>query len=131
MFTYCLVNRPFMIGAQPKAGFIKTEPRPSEDDDLYQVARHGFAIYDRKLTHEEEKSFELAPVLSKEDLDDLAAQVANSYTKYRDAIIEMVANKEREWVANNFFEKARRLYPGYSPALPEYFPQLVYHKLVS
>ena len=129
-YRYCLFNRPLGIGAQPK-GVVATEPRPAEGEDWYEIARHGFVIYDRKLTHDEEKAFELPPILGQDDLDALAQDVAASYAKYRGDIVEMLANKERAWVAANFTEKARRMYPGYAPALPEGFPAQVYRYLTT
>lgn len=129
-YRYCLFNRPLGIGAQPK-GVIATEPRPAEGENWYEIARHGFAIYDRKLSYEEEKAFELAPVLGQADLDDLAAQVADSYAQHKEDIIDMVDHGEKAWVASNFLETGRRLYSGYRPALPENFPQLVYHRLIT
>lgn len=67
-YRYCLFNRPLGIGAQPK-GVVTTEPRPAEGEDWYDIARHGFVIYDRKLTPDEEKAFELPPILGQDDLE--------------------------------------------------------------
>lgn len=77
----------------------------------------------------QEKSFELAPVLNPEDLDDLAAKVACDYREHRSAIV-MMNGEDKAWVRTAFFEKGRRLYPGYHPALPDNFPDLVYGKLM-
>lgn len=56
--SYKMVYRPFSIGCQPKAGFVRydEEYRPSVS------GYYGIVTYDRELTAEEIRRFELVEV---------------------------------------------------------------------
>ena len=128
-YRYCLYNRPFSLGAQPKEGWVRCEPRPAPGEPHHDLARHGIVVYNRKLTQEEERSYELPPILSRQAISELATQVADSYTKYREGIWEQHLEGEQAWIEDAFLDKAGKLYPGLPPSLPRYFAELVFLKL--
>ena len=71
-FRYGLINRPLDAFTAPK-GFTGSEPAPAEHSDY---ARHGIVVYDRRLTPEEVKAFELAVII---DGDEARNGVAASF----------------------------------------------------
>lgn len=128
-YRYCLYNRPFSLGAQPKEGWVRCEPRPAPGEPHHELARHGIVVYDRKLTQEEERSFELPPILSRAAVSELATQVSDRYAHYRDEIWVRYCKGDRDWLEGDFLETGRSLYPGLPPSLPRYFAELVFLKL--
>lgn len=95
---YALVNRPAGLGAVPKEGMVRVEPRPEKGQDHYDMARHGFVVYDRELTANEQQDFELAPALDGEARAAVAAQLAmNLPPRYVEKSIEMAAKNPGYW----------------------------------
>lgn len=62
-WKYACVNRPPMFGAVP-GGAIRHDP----PDPEIPMARHGFVVYDRELTDEECRSYELYPHIRLHDI---------------------------------------------------------------
>ncbi|MBK8117397.1 MAG: hypothetical protein IPK44_24225 [Candidatus Accumulibacter sp.] len=60
-YRYGLVNRPASMGAVPNIEYT-IEPRPLPGQPHHDIARHGIMVTGRKLTDEEVKAFELAPI---------------------------------------------------------------------
>lgn len=95
---YALVNRPAGVGAVPKEGMVRVEPRPDKGQDHYDMARHGFVIYDRELTAKEQQDFELAPALDGAGQEALAAELANDMEEeYVAGALEMAAEDPGFW----------------------------------
>ena len=95
-YRYALVNRPPGPGATPRDGMIRVDPRPEEDADHYDMARHGIAVYDHELTPEEQKNFELAPIVEGEARAALAEQLAQKQ-KYVAKTIELADEDPDFW----------------------------------
>lgn len=87
-YRYACVNRPAGYASVP-TGYIKVEDRPTTDSPYYDLARNGFVVYDRPLTSEEMKSYELAKIFTDSDekalidemLSDDLLEYADSYIK--------------------------------------------------
>lgn len=71
---YGMNNRPLSIGTQPK-GFTDHQPN-------HEAFRHGAVAYDRPLSEEEQKSFELTPIRDKSDISDVAKKVVSELGEY-------------------------------------------------
>lgn len=95
-YRYALVNRPPGPGATPRDGMIRVDPRPEEDADHYDMARHGIAVYDHELTPDEQKNFELAPIVEGEARAALAEQLAQKQ-KYVAKTIELADEDPDFW----------------------------------
>ena len=98
-FKYRLLYRPLSIGTHPKEGFVKHE----EDGTKY-----GQLTYNRKLSKEEVKQFELEPVVNtdiyngkdivymEEGADKYLATV--SFTEYRGRKFAQIAKRDLEGI---------------------------------
>lgn len=73
MFSYALVNRPAGIGTVPRNIEYSVLPRPASGHPHHDLARHGILVTIRRLTPDELRSFELAPLAD----DELLARLAN------------------------------------------------------
>ena len=119
-YKYAMVNRPVGIGAIPK-GHTRTEPRPNKGKPHYDMARHGIVVYDRPLSSDEIKSFELSQILTDSESDDLAIRVAKAYEKFAAKIIEKSKDDPSFW--NEYADKkVRQLYSDYGrpPSIPDW-----------
>ncbi|EQB4319555.1 head protein [Enterobacter hormaechei] len=80
-FKYALQLRPASLGTIPD-GNTAILPRPENaDDPYYDYMRHGAVTYDRKLTDEEIKGFDLLYLPDSDELQTLAEQIANGRMK--------------------------------------------------
>ncbi|WP_431642118.1 head protein [Enterobacter hormaechei] len=80
-FKYALQLRPASLGTIPD-GNTAILPRPENaDDPYYDYMRHGAVTYDRKLTDEEIKGFDLLYLPGSDELQSLAEQIANGRMK--------------------------------------------------
>ena len=120
-YRYGLFNRPADIGTVPK-GMLRVDPRPEEgvDDDTendhYQTARHGVVVYDRKLTDEETKQFELSPLLSGKDLDDAIAKTVFELSDYAPEYVRMAA-QDREQFTTAAYNAMERSATAFKPSI--------------
>lgn len=80
-FKYALQLRPASLGTIPD-GNTAILPRPENvDDPYYDYMRHGAVTYNRKLTDEEVKGFDLLYLPGGDELQSLAEQIANGRMK--------------------------------------------------
>lgn len=87
-YRYALRARPPGIGAIPTEGMIRVDPRPAENDPLHHIARHGFVVYNRPLTDQEQYQFELRKVPSVKEEQLLVEKVVGQMSSRRGAVIE-------------------------------------------
>jgi Defence against restriction A C-terminal len=129
IWKYAMVNRPVGIGTAPK-GYIGVDDRPPAGAPHHDMARHGILVYDRQLSAEETKSFELAPLV--DDMEPLAKKVAQDKSEYAEGYTE-AANAGEDWVRQNILTAAQELSPGFRPSLadPAKFVQMVLAKLAA
>ena len=119
-YRYGLFNRPADIGTVPK-GMLRVDPRPEEgvddtENDHYQTARHGVVVYDRKLTDEETKQFELSPLLSGKDLDDAIAKTVSELSDYAPEYVRMAA-QDREQFTTAAYNAMERSATAFKPSI--------------
>lgn len=80
-FKYALQLRPASLGTIPD-GNVAILPRPDNTDDpYYDYMRHGAVTYDRRLTEDEIKGFDLLYLPGSDELQSLADQIANGRMK--------------------------------------------------
>ncbi|NCA72992.1 MAG: hypothetical protein EOM91_23650, partial [Sphingobacteriia bacterium] len=82
-FIYAAVNRPPGYATVPD-GYVRVEERPEIGAPFFDIARHGFVIYERPLTDKETRSYELSPLL------DEAGELA---------IVEAIVSESAEYAA--------------------------------
>ncbi len=111
-YRYAMRNRPVGIGTAPK-DFISTEPRPGEGEPHYEMARNGVAVYDRKLTDEETKNFEMSPMVEGEGMNEYADAVIEKMGRYASKYAEMDADE----FSNEVADKLSSADKGYRPSL--------------
>lgn len=119
LFKYALVNRPFGIGTCPKEGVVGTDNRPAKGHDHYDMARHGIVIYDRKLTDQETKNFELAFIADGHDRLEIAHDVAETMKRYAKPYLEMYTGSadDRDDFVKNVSQKLKSSAKGYPPSV--------------
>jgi hypothetical protein len=98
-----------MMGAVPRGGLMRNDPRPQEGEDHYTIARHGFAIYSRELSEKEIYNFDLGYVVDGSNRENLAASVAGELTENADTILDFV-KKEPEYIYEIFAETAQKVF---------------------
>lgn len=116
-FKYAMVNRPVGIGTAPK-GVVRTEDRPKPNEAHYDMARNGVAVYDRKLTHEETKSFEMAHMVADDEMSEYVDVVVNALVVYANGYYEMACNKPDDFY-RQVFEKLKSNVMGYVPSIAD------------
>ena len=128
-YKYAMVNRPAGMATCPK-GFIRLENRPSKDEEHYDYARNGVAIYDRELTDHETKSFEMAPMLESEDRKAFAEKVAKTMSKYAKGYIEIAEDNFAEFTSD-MPHRVKIASTGYPPSVGDWsqFAKLVLENL--
>lgn len=88
-YQYALVNRPAGIGAVPE-GQTALLPRPDEGTPYHDYARHGVITYNRQLTDEEIRQFELKYLPSESEYPDIAREfVEKAFDKYAAEYLQM------------------------------------------
>jgi hypothetical protein len=88
-YQYALMNRPAGIGAVP-GGQMAVLPRPDEGSAFHEYARHGVITYNRQLSDEEIRQFELKYLPPESEYSDIArAFVAKGFDKYAAEYLQM------------------------------------------
>ena len=128
-YKYAMVNRPAGMATCPK-GFIRLEDRPSKNEEHYDYARNGVAIYDRELTDQETKSFEMAPMLDSEGKKAFAEKIAKTMSKYAKDYVEMAEDDFAEF-ASDMPNRVKKASTGYPPSVGDWaqFAKLVLENL--
>jgi hypothetical protein len=84
---YGLATRPAGIGAVPK-GFVRIdEPLPGKVGG--RLSSYGVIVYDRPLSEDELYSFELVQLLSPDDQELAAVEIALSMSEYADRYLKL------------------------------------------
>ena len=117
MFMYALANRPFGIGTAPK-DCLQTLPQPAPGEPHHEVALHGIVCYQRELTPDEVKAFELPRLLGPKDLPQLAALISDEMAEYAKGYLDM-ADKSPAHFADRIKRSARAVWPGYPPSVAD------------
>lgn len=126
-YRYALVYRPIGVGAVPSSGLIDSAPRPEKGQPHYGKARHGFAVYSRRLTAAEERQFELAYAIdSSRDMQEYADIVARCMGRYAGEYLQMQALDSR-----GFEELVMRTLYASSITLPSIGDQRLFLQLVA
>ena len=107
-----MVNRPSGIGTIPRGLQYQLEARPEKGEPHHDMARHGILVTERKLTIEELRSFELAPLVEGTAIGGLAERIcADGMSEYAAEYIETYRD-EPEQFCRNVSDRARRLDHG-------------------
>lgn len=86
---YGLVNRPAGIGCLPHGLRYQVHPRPGAGEPHHHLARHGIVEFERALTMDEARGFELAPLVSGDAVLALADRIAaGSMSRYAAAYVQ-------------------------------------------
>lgn len=115
-YRYAMVNRPVGIGTIPRDGFLREAPRPAAGEAHHDYARNGVAVYSRKLTDSETRSFEMAYMPGHFDLMPIAVAIAAEMEEYAHRYSIIAENNPDEFnrtVARNIRETAK----GYPPSV--------------
>lgn len=115
-FRYAMVNRPVGISCNPKDGFIRSEDRPARGKDHYDMARNGVAVYNRRLTDQETKSFEMSFMADGKEREALARLVIKAFGRYADRYKEE-AEKYPDDFADTVNDKLKGSYTGFRPSV--------------
>lgn len=113
-YRYAMVNRPLSIGTCPK-GWVGVEPQPAKGEPHHDAARHGILVYDRKLTEQEMRSYELAPILDDAGEAELAERVVAFYADD----VEYFAGLAHEDAADLVMHGAEKAKSGYLLSLAD------------
>ena len=116
-YKYAMVNRPLGIGTAPK-GYVRAEDRPNKGEPHYDHARHGVLVYDRKLTDQETKQFELAHMAGKNEMSEYADKVADMLGEYAESYLE-IANEIPEEFLSEVFDKLKSSVNGHMPSIAD------------
>jgi hypothetical protein len=76
-YRYAAVNRPPGYASVPD-GYIRVENRPNKGEPFYELARHGFVIYDRELTLKELNSYELVKVFTEDETKNIIEKMLSA-----------------------------------------------------
>lgn len=68
---------------------------PEDNEPHYKMARHGIAVYGRKLTDQETLDYELAPIADDAILENLCAAVTHEMAEYANEYAAMASD---DWV---------------------------------
>lgn len=118
-YRYAMVNRPVGIGCCPKdlAGTAERPPRGKPHHDL---ARNGIAIYHRKLTDAETKSFEMALLVdSPKDMMEVAQPIISKLKHYAAGYVEMAESDPKDF-QQTVYEFLKKTAPGYPPSIGDF-----------
>lgn len=119
MYQYAMVNRPFGLGTAPTSGFLQVLPRPGRGQPHHDMARHGVAVYERALTHEETKNFELAPMLSIEEQSIVVDLLIADMRDYAQAYARM-AQRNPDQFTSHIRDRVKAVCPGYMVSLESF-----------
>jgi hypothetical protein len=114
-YRYAMVNRPPGYGTVPK-GMIRTEERPREGEEHHETARNGIAVYDRPLTDEETRAYEMAPMPGGDDRLVIARAVASDMSDYAGGYLEAAKEDPRSF-AEDVAHRLRDVSKGYRPSV--------------
>ena len=120
-FHYAAVNRPPGYATVPD-GYIRVEERPAIGEPFFDIARHGFVVYDRPLSDKETRSYELSPLLDEAGELAIAEKIVSESAEYAAEYIEIAsvdADDFRAMVGSQFdamFSNAT----GYRPSLTSF-----------
>lgn len=130
-YRYAMVNRPVGVGTAP-IGVKRVDARPDSGSDHHDYARHGIAVYDRKLTDAETKQFEMAPIADADDQLVIAKAIANDLREYAAGYIEMAKEDRREF-NETVAQRLQLSSVGYAPSVGDIgaFASLVLKRLQS
>ena len=128
-YRYAMVNRPAGLSTVPK-GFIRLEERPSAGSPHYAAARNGVVVYDRKLTDDETKKYEMSPMVDGDDLHEYADNIANEMKEYASQYVKLANNDIADFideVKNRLSESSA----GFRPSIGDinHLAELVKNKL--
>ena len=128
-YRYAMVNRPAGLSTVPK-GFIRLEERPSAGLPHYAAARNGVVVYDRKLTDDETKKYEMSPMVDGDVLHEYADNIANEMKKYASQYVKLANNDIADFidkVKNRLSESSA----GFRPSIGDinHLAELVKNKL--
>lgn len=128
-YRYAMVNRPAGLGTCPK-DFVGIEDRPAKGKDHYDYARNGVVVYNRELTDQETKQYELAPMLEGKDRDDVAKSVAKDMAEYAEDYLQEAEDDFLSFV-RDMSSRVKDVSRGYPPSLGDWgdFAKLVVKNL--
>ena len=114
VWRYAMVNRPIGIGCCPKEGLVGSEDRPASGKPHHDMARNGVALFDRKLSDAETKSFEMALMAEGEDLREVVEGVVEKMKRYAKPYVEMAADDLNDFKSevHDKMKGAARGYPA-------------------
>lgn len=128
-YRYAMVNRPAGLSTVPK-GFIRLEERPSAGSPHYAAARNGVVVYDRKLTDDETKKYEMSPMVDGDDLHEYADNIANEMKEYASQYVEL-ANNDIAGFIDEVKNRISESSAGFRPSIGDinHLAELVKNKL--
>ena len=115
-FRYAMVNRPVGISCNPKEGFVRSEDRPAKGKDHHDMARNGVAVYNRRLTDKETKSFEMSFMADGKEREELARLVIKAFGRYANKYKEM-AQEYPDDFSDTVNDKLKSAYTGFRPSV--------------
>jgi len=129
-WRYAMVNRPAGFGGSPQNGIVAILPRPKRGDPHYDMARNGVAVYNRRLTDQETKSFEMALMVDGKDRAPYVKLVVDDMREYGKEHLEEAEEDFTQFV-RDVYNRMRELVKGYQPSIGnvEDFAKLVHKEL--
>lgn len=109
LHCYGLRYRPLDIGTAPK-GHVRLDPAWTPDYGA-ALSRHGVVVFDRKLTPEEVRQFELVPELDDEDKAALLQACSQDLGEYAQGYVEMVDDGDRAYFDTAVLQAVANHYP--------------------
>lgn len=116
-YQYALYARPVGIGTVPK-GFCAVLERPAAGHPFFEVARHGIVCYERELSAQEVKAFELPLLLDEPQYAQAVALLQTDLGSYARGYLEM-AESEPDNFEHHLRDRLRALWPGHPPVVSE------------
>lgn len=120
IYLYALYARPAGIGCLP-ADYVEILPRPAVGGPYADVARHGIACYERELSAEEVKAFELPQLLPPDRFREAAQLAVKDMEKYARGYLEMASSDPTHFM-NVVRDQVRVSWPGHPPVISDFGP---------
>lgn len=113
-YRYAMMNRPASAYSAPK-DFVALEDRPAQGAAHYDEARNGVAVYDRPLTDDETKQWEMSPMVDGDDLKPYVDHVVENMGEYGSRYLSVPPDRFESAVDNSM----RRYSRGFRPSIAD------------
>jgi hypothetical protein len=91
---------------------LGTVPRDYSAVEKHPKFKHGVAVYDKPLTSEQIRNFELEPILTPAEIDKRVDGIAQAVDAYKDSYLKMI-DKEPDYFRQMVADQFRKQGPGH------------------